>query len=93
MSAAHDAARLVLSGRGGNLRLIKAEHTLARFVLAVDPADERLVEDVARALCRVAVGIDYPDADAAVERNWASFRIDAKAAVAVIAQSAGGDRG
>ena len=73
MSAAHDAARRVLDGLPTH-----SNYTCARFVLAVDPANERLVEDVWKTLS---------------ERGLAVHESDVRALLAVIAQSAGGDRG
>ena len=94
MSAAHDAAQRQLSLHGeprvGGPCLCDA-CVCARFVLAVDPANERLVEDVARALAD-ANGTPWDFVVGGADENDPYYR-DARAALAVIAQSAGGDRG
>ena len=71
--SAQDAARAVM-----NHLPVPAAQSCARFTLAVDPANERLVEDVWKALS---------------ERGLAVHESDVRALLAVIAQSAGGDRG
>ena len=83
MSARVDATIVVLDLNVGNHPEHDKVRTCAHFVLAVDPANERLVEDVARALA---------EADCHEDGMW-SYMVLAKKALAVIAQSAGGDRG
>lgn len=85
--SAHDAARRLLDWCPTD----GPAPTLARFVLAVDPANERLVEDVARALAD-ANGTPWDFVVGGADENDPYYR-DARAALAVIAQSAGGDRG
>ena len=95
MSAAHDAALRVLADEPTVHRnTTGARHapTLARFVAAVCEPDERLVEDVAGALydegCAPDRGSDW---DEQPEDEHESWRDSARAALAVIAQSAGGE--